>query len=138
MAVLLEVGASHALSYSFSSTLKQDGALLAAVRRRRCETARHGCKTPFLNVGFNEHKAHLAEVDVNLTRARGADGGEEVLRFKPVGDIFELFAVAGEKYGASAGTVANADDIALEELRAVRRRDEGLIVATGAIRTVRY
>lgn len=67
-----------------------------------------------------------------------ADGGEEVLRFKAVGDVVEFLAVAGEEEGACAGTVADADDVALDVGRAVRGWGEGLVVAALAGGGVRH
>lgn len=60
---------------------------------------------------------------------------EEVEVFEAVTDVFETFAVAGEEYCARAGTVADADDVALAVWWAVRGGviGEGLVVAAGAV-----
>ena len=78
-----------------------------------CQTARHRCQPPFLHIRFNEHESGLSEVYVYGTWSVGADGWEEVLRFKAVGYVFEFLAVAGEEDGAGSWTVATANDVAL-------------------------
>jgi len=94
------------------SAFKQDTPGFAAIRRRRSQTARHRRKTPFLDIGLNEHEAHLAEVDVHFTGTGGADGGEEVWVLERVRYVFELAAIAGEEDGSSARAIAYADDVA--------------------------
>lgn len=74
--------------------------MLTAVRRRRSQAARHGGQTPLLDVGFDEDKSHLAEIDVHGTGPVGTDGGEEVGDFLVMDDFFQLLAVAREKDGA--------------------------------------
>lgn len=111
---------------------QQDATLFGAVRRRGCEAARDGRQSPFLDVGLDEDEAGLAEVDVDSSRAVGADGREEVLGLEAVDDFLELLAVAGEEDAACPGSVADTDNVALNELGAVRCLVEGLVVAAVA------
>lgn len=67
------------LTNTFSTTFEEDAALFAAVWRWWCKAASHRGKTPFLDIGFDEDKAHLAKVDLDVARAIGSDGREEVL-----------------------------------------------------------
>lgn len=103
--------------------------MLATVRRWWRETAGHGRKTPFLDVGLDEDEAALAKVDVHGAGPLRADGGEEVLRFEAVSHVVEFFAVTGKEDGAGPGTVADADDVALNVFRTVGSGGEGLVVA---------
>jgi hypothetical protein len=64
------------------------------------------------------------------------DGGEEVLRLEPVDDIVELLAVAREEQGSRARTVADADNVSLNILRAVVRGSEGLVVPSVTGRSI--
>lgn len=114
---------------ALSSGLEEYTSLLAAVRGRRGQTARHGCQPPLLDIRLDEDEARLAEVDVDGARAVGADGGEEVRCLEAVGDVVELLAVAREEDGAGARAVADADDVALNVGRSVGGGSEGLVVA---------
>lgn len=116
--------------------LEQDAALFAAVGRRRRKAARHRRQAPLLNVCLDEHKAHLAEVDVHRAWPVGADAWKQILRLEAVCDIVQLPAVAGEKYRAGARPVADADDVALHKRRPVWRRREGLVVSSMASRDI--
>lgn len=75
---------------------------------------------------------------MHVARAVGADGGEEVLRLEAVGDVVELFAVAGEEDGARAGAVADSYNVALDVGGAVGGRCEGLVVTAGTGRGIGY
>ena len=66
------------------------------------------------------------------TRPICADGGEEILGFQAVGDVVELFAVAGEEDGASSWAVADADDVALDVFGGVVCGSERLVEAAVA------
>lgn len=46
-----------------------------------------------------------------------------------MGDVVEFLAVAGEEEGTGTGTVADANDVALDVGRAVGGGREGLVVA---------
>jgi hypothetical protein len=87
MTICLEIVTAHTLPYTLATTFQKDGALFAAIRRWRCEAARHWCKTPLLHIRFNENKSHLTKVDVHLARSVGANRREEVLRLQAVCDI---------------------------------------------------
>lgn len=116
--------------------LEQDVALLGAVRRRRREAAGHGGEAPLLDVGLDEDEAGLAKVDVDDAGAVGADGGEEVLRLDTVNDVLQFLTVAGEENGARPRAVADANDVALDVLRCVGRRVEGLVAPALARRQI--
>ena len=49
-----------------------------------------------------------------------------------MGNIIQLSTVTGEEDGAGAGTISNADNISLEEFRAVWGRVERLVVTSMA------
>lgn len=68
-----------AFSDSISATLEKDTALLATIWWRGCETAGHRGETPFLDIRFDENKAHLTEIDLDVAWSVGSDGGKEVL-----------------------------------------------------------
>lgn len=125
------------LPHALPSALEQNATLLAAVWRRGRKTAGHRSQAPFLDIGFDEDEAHLAEVHVDVARAVGADGREEVLGFQAVGDVFELFAVAREEDGSGAWTVADADHVALFVGGCVLCARERLVVAPLTCRGVR-
>lgn len=57
---------------------QEDAALLASVGGRGREGAGRGGETPFLDVGFDEDEAELAEVDVDGGGAVSANCREEV------------------------------------------------------------
>lgn len=57
---------------------QKNATLLAPVGGWGREGARCGGETPFLDVGFDEYEAELAEVNVNRGGAVGADSREEV------------------------------------------------------------
>ncbi len=120
----------------FPARLEEDASLLRSVWRRRRQRSRHRGQAPLLDVGLDEHKAGLAEVDVHDGGAVGADGGEEVVRLQAVDHVLELLAVACEEDGACPGAVANADDVALDVLRAVGGRGERLVEPAEACRQV--
>jgi hypothetical protein len=58
-----------------------------------------------------------------------ADGGEEVERLETVCNVVEFLAVACEEYCTRARTVADANDVALDEGGAVGCPGKGLIIA---------
>jgi hypothetical protein len=129
----LDVTSTHAFSYAFATGVEENGTLFAAVGGRGCETAGLGRETPFLDVGFNEDKAHLAKVDVDLAWAICAYCGKEVLSLEAVGDVVEFLAVSGEEKGACSGSVADADDVSLYVGRTVGRGLEGLVVSAVSV-----
>lgn len=129
-ALAMSVGGRVAV---FCAALQQNATLLGAVRWRRRKASSDGRKAPFLDVGFDEDEAGLTKVDVNSGGPVGADGREEVLRLEAMDDFFEPLAVAGEENGARARTIADADNIALDELRTVGCAAKGLVVVAGAI-----
>ena len=124
------------LSYALTTRLKQDAALLAAIRRRRSQAARRGSQAPFLDVGLNEDEAHLAKVNVNSTRAVCADGWKEVLRFEIVGNFVQFLPVPGEEDAARSWPIANANHITLNIFRAVGDPVEWLIVPPLPVREI--
>jgi hypothetical protein len=121
---------------AFPSSFEQDTALLASVWRRWRKTPRHGRKAPLFHVCFYENESHLSKIDVDCARSVGTDCWKEVLRFKAMGDVIELFAIAGEKYRAASRPVSNTDYITLYKLRAVGCWGEGLVETTVARRDV--
>lgn len=123
---------------AISPRLEEDAALFATIRWWWRQTARHGGQAPFLDIRLDEDEAALTEVDVHGARAVGADGGEEVLGLKAVGDVVEFFAVAREEDAAGSRTVADSDDVALDEVGAVGGGGEGLVVAALASGGVGY
>lgn len=98
---------------TFSATFEENAALFTAIWRWGCKAASHWSKTPFLNIGFDKDKAHLAKIDLDVARAVGSDGREEVLGFESMSDIFQLFPVAGEEDGSGARSVAYSDNVSL-------------------------
>jgi hypothetical protein len=85
---------------AFSPGFEQYAALLASIRRWRGKTAGHWSQTPFLDIGFDKHEAHLAKVHMHRARPVGPNGWEEILRLEPVRDVVDLLPVAGEEYCA--------------------------------------
>lgn len=63
----------------------------------------------------------------------GADGGEEVVAVEADVGVLELLAVAGEEDGAGAWAVADAENVAFGEGRAVRGGSEGVGVGLEAV-----
>lgn len=114
---------------TFSTRLKQDAALLTAVRWRRSQAACHRSETPLLHVPFDEHKSHLAEIHMDRTGPIRPDGRKVVLRLLTVNHLLQLLPVASEEDGSRTGPVTHADDIPLEQLRAIRSWCEGLVIA---------
>ena len=96
-----------------STCFEQDTTLLGAVWWRGGQTAGYGGEAPFLDIGFNKHKARLTKIDMNCGRTVGTNGWEEVLRLKPMYNFFKSLAISRKKDGACARTVPNANDIAL-------------------------
>tara|TARA_R110002003_G_scaffold2062_8_gene23977 strand:- start:3159 stop:3449 length:291 start_codon:yes stop_codon:yes gene_type:complete len=91
------------------------------------------CKTPLLDVGFDENKSHLAEIDVYLARSIGADCGKEVLCLEAVRDVIELLAVACEEERAGARAVTDANDVSLNVGWTVSCGYERLVVSSVAV-----
>lgn len=119
-----------------AACLEENAAGLRPIWRWWCEGSRHGSQTPLLDVCLDEHKSSLAKVDVDDGGTVGADGGEEVWRLEPVDNILQPFPVASKEDGPRPGSVTDADDIPLHDLRAVRGRVEGLIVPARAAREI--
>ena len=111
-----------------SAAFQQDATLLGTVRRWWCQTASDRRKPPLLDICLDEVEPGLAKVDVNSGRAVGTDSREEILCLEPVDYLFQFLAIPGEKDGTSSGSVADADDIPLDEWGAVRSCVEGLVV----------
>ena len=101
--------------------------MLAAVRWWWSQAAGHGRQSPLLNIGFDEDESHLAEIDVNSTRAVSPNGREEVLAFQVVRELVQLLAVPGEENGAGARSVPYADDVSLDIRGSIRGGSEGLV-----------
>lgn len=93
---------------------QQNTTLLGAIWGRRSQTASDGSQSPFLNIGLNENEAGLAKVDMDDCGTVGADGWEEVLRLEAVDYLVEFLAVAGEEDGTGAGTISDANNVALD------------------------
>ena len=121
---------------AFPSGFEQDAALLASVWRRWRKTSRHGRKAPLFHICFYENEPHLSKIDVDCAGSVGTDGWKEVLRFKAMGDVIELFAIACKKYRAAARPISNTDYITLYILRPVGCWGEGLVETTVARRDV--
>lgn len=119
-----------------AACLEENAAGLGPIWRWRCEGSGHGSQTPLLDVCLDEHKSSLAKVDMDDGGTVGADSGEEVGRLEPVYNILQPFPVASEKDCARPGSVTDADDIPLHDLRAVRGRVEWLIVPARAAREI--
>ena len=117
----------------FPPRFEEYGVRLRAIWRRRRQRARHGSETPLLDVGLDENEAGLTEVDVYDARPVRADGGEEVLCLQSMDSILHLLAVSCEENRASPGPVADANNIALHNLRTVGSCCEGLVIAAGAV-----
>jgi hypothetical protein len=73
---------------------------------------------------------------MNCAWTVGADRWKQVLRPVVMGDVFKLLAIASEENCPRTGSVANADDIALEKWRAVGCRRERLVVSAMTSRLV--
>lgn len=108
--------------------LEKNTALLGAVRGWRREATGDRGEAPFLDVGLDEDESRLAQIDVNSGRPVGADGREEVLRLEAMHDFLELLAVASKEYGTGAGSISNADNVALDKTGAVGCMTKGLVV----------
>ena len=68
--------------------------------------------------------------------AVGSNGGDEVLGFEAMRYIIQLLTVASEEDGARAGTVADANDIALDNLGSVGGGIKGLVIPANTAREV--
>lgn len=126
------VDALRDLGGAFSPRFKQNASLFAPVRWGRGEATSHWGQTPFLDIAFDEHEAHLAKIDMNAAGTVGANGREKVLRPVVMHHILEFLPVASEEYCARSGSVAHSNDIALEQRRAVRRWRKWLVVSAVA------
>ena len=121
---------------SLSASLEQYTALLASVRRRGGQASGHGCEAPFLYVCFDENKSHLSEVDVNCAWSIGAYCWEEILCFQSMGNVVQLFAVAREKYRPTPGSVADANNVALDVLGTIDGWNERLVKSAVSRRNI--
>ena len=110
------------------ATLQQDATLLRSIRWRRRKAASHRCQAPFLDVGLNEVETSLSKIDVNRSRAVGANSREEVLSLETVNDLFQLLAITSEEDSTGSGTVSNTNNIALDIGRSVGCRVERLVI----------
>lgn len=110
--------------------------MLATVGRWRRKTAGHGRQSPLLDVCFDEDKAHLAKVDLDVARPICSHSREEVLCLEAMRDIVELLSVASEKDSAGARPVAYTNDVALFVVRSVVGARERLVVPSLAARCV--
>ena len=119
---------------AFSAGFEQYAALLAPVRRRGRKATRHRSQAPFLDVGFNKHKAHLSEIDVYRCRAICSYTRKKVLRFHSMGYVVELSTISGKKHGSGSRFVSYAYDIPLHVLWAVGSRMEWLVMSAIACR----
>jgi hypothetical protein len=68
------VNALGNLGGTLAARFEQNAALFAAIGRGRCEATRHWGQTPFLDISFNEHEAHLAKIDMDTAGTVGPDG----------------------------------------------------------------
>jgi hypothetical protein len=123
-------------TYAFTTSFQQNAPLLAAIGRRRCERTSLRCETPLLHVCFYENESHLAEVDVNISRAICANRGEEVLALKAVCDVLESFAVAGEENSTGPRAIAYAYYVALYESWRIVCCVERLVVSSLSSRCI--
>lgn len=62
----------------------------------------------------------------------GSNCGKQILGTVVVNDVFQLLAVASKEDGPRSRSVANANDIALEERWAIWGRREWLVVSAVA------
>lgn len=112
------------------SRLQQDRAVFTAVWWWWGKGSIHWGEPPLLYICLDEDEAQLAEVDVDSTGSVCTEGGEEIEALEPMGNIVEFLSIAGEEYGAAAGTVADAYHIALDVGGAVVSARERLIVSS--------
>ena len=117
-----------------AGALEEDASSLGAVRGRRSESAHHRRESPLFYIRLDEDEPCLAEVDVHRASRVGADGREEVVLVHPDVGVLKLLAVAGEEDGACARAVADAEDVAFGERRAVGLSGEGVRVRLEAVR----
>lgn len=96
------------------SCFQKDRSTLAAIGWRWSQSAAGWCQPPLLDIGLHKDESRLAKVDMENTRARGPDGGEEVVPHHACVCILEPFAVPSEEDSACPGSVATAHDIALK------------------------
>lgn len=120
------------LGSAFSSRFEQNASLFTPIRWGRGEAASHWGQSPFLDIAFDEHKAHLPKIDMNAAGTVGSDGREKVLRPVVMCHILKFLPVASEEYCARPGSVAHSNDIALEQRRTVWRRRKWLVVSAVA------
>lgn len=73
---------------------------------------------------------------MNDSRTVGADGREEVLCLETVDNFVEFLSITGEEDGTGPRAISDADDVALDEWRAVWGRAERLVVAARTGRMV--
>lgn len=118
------------------ASLQQDAASLGTVRGWGSKRPSHWGQAPFFHISFDENKSSLAEVDVDGCGSVGADSGEEILVLHSVAHIVQLLAVPSEEDATCSGTVTAADDIALNDLRSVRRVVERLVKTPKTVREV--
>ena len=72
------------------------------------------------------------------TRSVGAHGWEEVLRLEAMYNIFELFSIPGEEDSPGSWSIAQSYNVALNILRTIVSRGEGLVVSAVSRRQVSY
>lgn len=122
---------------AFAAGFKENAALLATVRRRRRETARHRGQTPFLHVGFDEYEAHLSEIDVYRTWSVSPDGGKEVLGLESMAGVIEFLSVSSKEDCPCPWSIANPNHITLYIDGPVSGGVKGLVVSAVSWRQIR-
>ncbi len=111
---------------------QQDSVGFDAVWWRWCQGPGHGSQPPLLHVGLDEDESGLTKVDVDDARPVRAEGWEEVLRLQAVDHVLQSLAVPREEYCPRPRSVANTNNVALDNLRTVRGCVERLVIAARA------
>jgi len=62
------------LGGALAARFKQNAALFTAIWWGRSEATRHWGQAPFLDISFDEHEAHLAEINMDTAGAVGPNG----------------------------------------------------------------
>lgn len=110
--------------------LQKNAALFRTVWGRGSQAAGDRGQTPFLDICLNEDETRLTKVDMNCRGPVGSDGREEILRLQAMNHLLKLLAVSCEEDDTCSRSVANANDIASDNLRAIRGSTEWLIVVS--------
>ena len=113
--------------HAISSCLQQYTALFTSVGRWRCKTSSHRRQAPLLDVCFNEHKPHLAKVDMDSAWSIRPNSRKEVLGFQSMSNVVQLFPIPREEYCPCSWSVSHTNYITLDVLRSIACRNEWLV-----------